>query len=85
VIRIEPFGGLVAEWRQVIVFLSVASMVLGAVAAIAQTNIKRLMAYSSIGHVGYALIGPAAATPNGIRGVLDRRVFPEALRVSRSD
>jgi NADH-quinone oxidoreductase subunit N len=67
---IEPFGGLVAEWRQVIVFLSVASMVLGAVAAIAQTNIKRLMAYSSIGHVGYALIGLAAATPNGIRGVL---------------
>src|SRR5580692_5458540 len=67
---VEPFGGLVAEWRQVIVFLSVASMILGAVAAIAQTNIKRLMAYSSIGHVGYALIGLAAATPSGIRGVL---------------
>jgi NADH-quinone oxidoreductase subunit N len=67
---IEPFGGLMAEWRQVIVFLSVASMVLGAVAAVAQENIKRLMAYSSIGHVGYALIGLAAATPNGIRGVL---------------
>src|SRR6266851_1833468 len=67
---IEPFGGLLAEWRQVIVFLSVASMILGAVAAIAQQNIKRLMAYSSIGHVGYALIGLAAATPAGIRGVL---------------
>jgi len=67
---VEPFGGLLVEWRQVIVFLSVASMVLGAVAAIAQTNIKRLMAYSSIGHVGYALIGLAAATPAGIRGVL---------------
>src|SRR5216684_2795186 len=67
---IEPFGGLLAEWRQVIVFLSVASMILGAVAAIAQQNIKRLMAYSSIGHVGYALIGLAAATPSGIRGVL---------------
>jgi NADH-quinone oxidoreductase subunit N len=67
---IEPLGGLLAEWRQIIVFLSVASMILGAVAAIAQTNIKRLMAYSSIGHVGYALIGLAAATPNGIRGVL---------------
>ena len=67
---VEPFGGLVAEWRQIIVFLSVASMVLGAVAAIAQENIKRLMAYSSIGHVGYALIGLAAATPSGIRGVL---------------
>jgi NADH-quinone oxidoreductase subunit N len=67
---VEPFGPLVAEWRQVIVFLSVASMILGAVAAIAQTNIKRLMAYSSIGHVGFALIGLASASPNGIRGVL---------------
>jgi NADH-quinone oxidoreductase subunit N len=67
---IEPFGALLAEWRQIIVFLSVASRVLGAVAAIAQTNIKRLMAYSSIGHIGYALIGVAAASPAGIRGVL---------------
>ena len=67
---VEPFGALAGEWRQVVVFLSVASMVVGAVAAIAQTNIKRLMAYSSIGHVGYALIGLAAATPAGIRGVL---------------
>jgi NADH-quinone oxidoreductase subunit N len=67
---IEPFGALLTEWRQIIVFLSVASMVLGAVAAIAQTNIKRLMAYSSIGHIGYALIGVAAASPAGIRGVL---------------
>jgi NADH-quinone oxidoreductase subunit N len=67
---IEPFGGLMIEWRQIIVFLSVASMVLGAVAAIAQTNIKRLMAYSSIGHVGYALIGLAVASPAGIRGIL---------------
>src|SRR3979411_2843502 len=67
---IEPFGARLTEWRQVIVFLSVASMVLGAVAAIAQSNIKRLMAYSSIGHIGYALIGLAAATPSGIRGVL---------------
>src|SRR5216683_2963603 len=67
---VEPFGGLLAEWRQVIVFLSIASMVLGAVAAIAQQNIKRLMAYSSIGHVGYALIGLAAGTAAGIRGVL---------------
>jgi NADH-quinone oxidoreductase subunit N len=67
---IEPFGALLADWRQIIVFLAVASMVLGSVAAIAQTNIKRLMAYSSIGHVGYVLIGLAAATPAGIRGVL---------------
>jgi NADH-quinone oxidoreductase subunit N len=67
---VEPFGAMIAEWRQVIVFLSVASMILGSVAAIAQTSIKRLMAYSSIGHIGYALIGLAAATPAGIRGVL---------------
>src|SRR5690606_33999663 len=52
-----PFADLIMEWRQILVFISIASMVLGAVAAIVQTNIKRLMAYSSIGHVGYALIG----------------------------
>ena len=67
---ISPFGPMIGEWRQVIVFLSIASMVLGSVAAIAQTNIKRLMAYSSIGHVGYSLIGLAAGTAAGIRGVL---------------
>jgi NADH-quinone oxidoreductase subunit N len=67
---IEPFGGMLAEWQQIIVFLSIASMVLGSVAAIAQSSIKRLMAYSSIGHIGYALIGLAAASPSGIRGVL---------------
>jgi NADH-quinone oxidoreductase subunit N len=67
---IVPFGPLIGEWRQVIVFLSIASMVFGAVAAIAQENIKRLMAYSSISHVGYALIGLAAGTTEGIRGVL---------------
>src|SRR6516162_3367921 len=67
---IAPFGPLIDEWRQVIVFLSIASMVLGAVAAIAQDNIKRLMAYSSISHVGYLLIGLAAGTSEGIRGVL---------------
>jgi NADH-quinone oxidoreductase subunit N len=67
---IEPFGALLAQWQQVIVFLSVASMILGSVAAIAQSSIKRLMAYSSIGHIGYALIGLASASPAGIRGVL---------------
>src|ERR1700730_5511066 len=67
---IAPFGPLIDEWRQVIIFLSIASMVLGAVAAIAQQNIKRLMAYSSIGHVGYALIGLAAGTADGGRGGL---------------
>jgi NADH-quinone oxidoreductase subunit N len=67
---IEPFGAMLSEWRQIIVFLSIASMILGSVAAIAQSSIKRLMAYSSIGHIGYALIGLAAASPSGIRGVL---------------
>jgi NADH-quinone oxidoreductase subunit N len=67
---IAPFGPLVGEWRQLVVFLSIASMVFGAFAAVAQRNIKRLMAYSSISHVGYALIGLAAGTENGIRGVL---------------
>ena len=69
-VLMEPFGGLVDEWRQVIIAISIASMLLGAFAAIAQTNIKRLMAYSSIGHVGYALVGIAAGTEAGVRGVL---------------
>jgi NADH-quinone oxidoreductase subunit N len=53
------------QWRQIVIAISVASMALGAFAAIGQANIKRLLAYSSIGHVGYALIGVAAATPGG--------------------
>jgi NADH-quinone oxidoreductase subunit N len=67
---LEPFGGLEQSWVQIIWLISVLSMVLGAFAAIGQRNIKRLMAYSSIGHVGYALVGLAAATPEGVRGVL---------------
>jgi NADH-quinone oxidoreductase subunit N len=69
-VMIDPFGPLIGEWRQIIVFIAVASMILGSVAAIAQRSVKRLMAYSSIGHVGYALIGVAAGTAAGIRGVL---------------
>lgn len=64
------FAGLANDWQQIIVFLSIASMFVGAFAAIGQTNIKRLMAYSSIGHMGYALIGLAAGTQDGIRGVI---------------
>jgi NADH-quinone oxidoreductase subunit N len=67
---VEPFGGLAGEWRQIIQFIAIASMLLGSFAAINQRNIKRLMAYSSIGHVGYALIGLAAGTEDGITGVL---------------
>jgi NADH-quinone oxidoreductase subunit N len=69
-IMIGPFGHVTVQWQPIIVLVAIASMVLGAVAAIAQTNIKRLMAYSSIGHMGYALIGLAAGTEAGIRGVL---------------
>ncbi|MAF94306.1 MAG: NADH-quinone oxidoreductase subunit NuoN [Rhodospirillaceae bacterium] len=69
-VMIGPFGGLVGEWQQIVVFVSMASMVLGAFAAINQRNIKRLMAYSSIGHVGYALIGLAAGGETGVRGTL---------------
>jgi NADH-quinone oxidoreductase subunit N len=67
---VMSFGHLVGAWQILIVIISAASMLLGALAAIGQTNIKRLMAYSSIGHMGYALIGLAAGTPEGIRGVL---------------
>jgi NADH-quinone oxidoreductase subunit N len=69
-VAIEAFPGIVPQWQQIIVFISIASMVLGAFAAIGQRNIKRLMAYSSIGHVGYALVGLAAGTQTGIQGVL---------------
>lgn len=69
-VMIGPFGGLISEWQQIVILVSVASMVLGALAAINQRNIKRLMAYSSIGHAGYALIGLAAGTEAGIGAVL---------------
>ncbi len=69
-VMMGPFGSLIDQWQQIIVLLSVASMLLGAFAAINQRNIKRLMAYSSIGHVGYVLIGLAAGTEAGVRGVL---------------
>jgi NADH-quinone oxidoreductase subunit N len=65
-----PFPDAIHQWRQIIVAVSFLSMALGAIAAIGQTNIKRLMAYSSIGHMGYALLGLAAGTTLGIEGVL---------------
>ena len=66
----EAFPSATEQWQQVIVFTSILSMVLGAFAAIGQRNIKRLMAYSSIGHMGYALVGLAAGTETGVKGVL---------------
>jgi len=62
-----PFINLIEQWQIIIIFLSIGSMILGATAAIAQNNIKRLMAYSSIGHMGYALAGLAAGTNTGIQ------------------
>lgn len=66
----DAFGLAVQDWSQVIALLSVLSMLLGAIAAIGQTNIKRLMAYSSIAHMGYALIGLAAGTALGVQAML---------------
>lgn len=66
----DAFGGIPAEWSQVLAALAVLSMFLGAVAAIGQKDIKRLMAYSSIAHMGYALVGIAAATPQGTQATL---------------
>lgn len=68
-VLMEPFGELAGQWQQIVIFVSAASMIWGAFAAINQTNIKRLMAYSSIGHIGYALIGLASGTQDGISGI----------------
>ncbi len=65
-----PAEGATAPWQQVLVFLAMASMVLGAFAAIGQTNIKRLMAYSSIGHMGFAMVGLASGSQAGVKAVL---------------
>jgi NADH-quinone oxidoreductase subunit N len=67
---VMAFPGITSEWQQIVVFVSIASMALGSFAAIGQRSIKRLMAYSSIGHMGFALIGLAAGTAEGIQGVL---------------
>lgn len=66
----DAFGGIPGDWSQVLAALALISMFLGAVAAIGQKDIKRLMAYSSIAHMGYALVGLAAATPQGVQATL---------------
>jgi NADH-quinone oxidoreductase subunit N len=66
----DAFGGAVADWSQILAFLAFASMFLGAVAAIGQRNIKRLMAYSSISHMGFALMGLASGTEQGAQALL---------------
>jgi NADH-quinone oxidoreductase subunit N len=69
-VTLTAFPGIVSQWQQIVVFVAIASMVLGSFAAIGQKNIKRLMAYSSIGHMGFALVGLAAGTVEGAQGVL---------------
>jgi len=91
---LEPFNDFYFEWTQVIFFLSLASMFLGAIAAIAQKSIKRLLAYSSIGHVGYVLIALVAANDQGIRSasiymfiylIMNISVFAILLSLKKSD
>jgi NADH-quinone oxidoreductase subunit N len=93
-VMVGPFGNLVQHWQQIIILISIASMLLGAFAAIGQTNIKRMMAYSSIGHVGYALIGLVVANESGVRGIMiymaiylfmNIGVFACILTMSRGD
>ncbi|MGB7257303.1 MAG: NADH-quinone oxidoreductase subunit NuoN [Pseudolabrys sp.] len=67
---IVAFPGITHQWQQIVVFVAIASMALGSFAAIGQRNFKRLMAYSSIGHMGFALVGLAAGTAQGVQGVL---------------
>src|ERR1700759_3525091 len=69
-VAVMAFPAITPQWQQIVVFVSIASMVLGSFAAIGQRSIKRLMAYSSIGHMGFALIGLAAGTQEGVQGVL---------------
>lgn len=69
-VMMGPFGDMADQWRQVVAFIALLSMFIGSFAAIVQTNIKRLMAYSSIGHVGFMLVGIAAGSADGVQGVL---------------
>ena len=69
-VLIEIFGDFLFEWRQIIIFISISSMIVGALAAIVQDNIKRLLAYGSIGHIGYILIGLASGSQLGIKSII---------------
>ena len=89
-----PFLNLIDQWQMIIIFLSIASMVFGAVAAIGQTNIKRLIAYSSIGHIGYTLAGLTTASNEGIQSsiiyisiyvVMNLALFSCLLMLRRKD
>jgi len=69
-VTLTAFPGIVPQWQQIVVFVAIASMALGSFAAIGQKNIKRLMAYSAIGHIGFALVGLSAGTVEGAQGVI---------------
>lgn len=77
----DAFGGIVGEWQQIVAFISVLSMFLGAIAAIGQRDIKRLMAYSSIAHMGFALMGLAAGTAFGVQAMLIYMVIYVTMNV----
>lgn len=78
-VAIEAFGGQQDVWQQIVIFVALASIILGAVAAIGQTNIKRLLAYSSINNVGFILIGLAAATPAGASATMTYLIIYVAM------
>jgi NADH-quinone oxidoreductase subunit N len=89
-----PFVNLIDQWQMILIFLSIASMLFGAIAAIGQTNIKRLIAYSSIGHIGYTLAGLASASNEGIQSslmyiiiyiVMNLALFSCLLMMKRND
>ncbi|MGX7742807.1 NADH-quinone oxidoreductase subunit NuoN [Rhodopseudomonas parapalustris] len=69
-VTLTAFPGIVPQWQQIVIFVAIASMALGSFAAIGQKNIKRLMAYSAIGHIGFALVGLSAGTVEGAQGVI---------------
>ena len=77
----SPFYEIIDQWQFILVFISIASMILGAVAAIGQNNIKRLIAYSSIGHIGYAIAGIASGTENGFKSTLTYILIYAAMNI----
>lgn len=69
-VLMEPFAGMIEQWQQIVVVVAIGSMLVGAFGALRQTNLKRLLAYSSIGHVGYALVGLASGSAEGVQAML---------------
>ena len=80
-LAMDPFIGQVGSWQQIVIFCALASIIVGALGAIGQQNLKRLLAYSSINNVGFVLIGLAAATPDGVAGVMTYLAIYVAMTV----